>query len=182
MSHLIAHGSTDRIDVDNDNEAKNQYLTFTLHGETYALPIRTVKEIIDFNHVTPVPLMPAFIRGVMNLRGFIVPVVDLAARLGTGDTEVLNRTSVVIAEIMDTTSNKRQNIGIMVDAVNEVIEPPPWHVEPPPAFDSALGMDFIASMVRQQDRFLILLAIDRLLSVAEMSQIANTPTAEGIAQ
>lgn len=182
MSSLVAQASTIDTDFDEDNEAENQYLTFTLHDEIYALPILTVKEIIEYSQVTTVPMMPDFIRGVMNLRGLVVPVVDLAARFDSGSTEIQRRTSVIIVEVADAANNKQQDIGIMVDAVNEVIEVPPDQIEPPPPFGSGLRTDFIAGMARMHERFLIVLAIEKVLSVVEMSQVARTAVAAGATQ
>src|SRR5690606_37938150 len=108
---------------------QQQFLTFMLSGETYAIGILHIKEIIEYGQVTAVPMMPEFIRGVINLRGRVVPVVDLAARFGRKATAVGKRTCIVILEI-EADRDERQDIGVVVDAVNEVLEIPQEEVEP----------------------------------------------------
>src|SRR5512146_1954625 len=98
----------------------NQYLTFTLGGEMFAVAILNVKEIIEFGSLTEIPMMPAFIRGVINLRGAVVPVIDLSCRFGNKPTEVSRRTCIVIIELND--GEQKHDIGVMVDAVSEVLE------------------------------------------------------------
>jgi purine-binding chemotaxis protein CheW len=98
----------------------HQYLTFTLGSEMFAVGILNVKEIIEYGNLTEIPMMPAFIRGVINLRGAVVPVVDLAARFGGKISEVQRRTCIVIVEV--TQEDAKHDIGIMVDAVSEVLE------------------------------------------------------------
>ena len=104
-------------------DAPQQYLTFLLGGEMFAVGILNVKEIIEYGNLTEIPMMPPFIRGVINLRGSVVPVVDLSARFGHAQSEVGKRSCIVIVEVSE--SDFRHDIGIMVDAVSEVIEIPP---------------------------------------------------------
>ena len=111
-------------------EAPAQYLTFSLSGEMFGLGILNVKEIIEYGNLTEIPMMPAFIRGVINLRGSVVPVIDLAARFGGQPTAVGRRTCIVIVEVPD--EDTRHDIGIIVDAVSEVLEIPGSDIEPPP--------------------------------------------------
>jgi len=148
-----------------------QYLTFMLGSEVYALGILGIKEIIEYGEPTTVPCLPAFIRGVINLRGAVVPVLDLAARFGRQACTPTRRSCVVIVEARadDTT----QDIGIMVDAVNAVLEIPSAQIEPPPAFGAAIRADFIAGMGKLRDRFVILLDSDRVLAVDELAQLAG---------
>ncbi|MTV41826.1 chemotaxis protein CheW [Duganella radicis] len=148
-----------------------QYLTFMLGSEVYALGILGIKEIIEYGELTTVPCLPAFIRGVINLRGAVVPVIDLAARFGRQASAPTRRTCVVIVEARadDTT----HDIGIMVDAVNAVLEIPPAQIEPPPAFGATIRADFIAGMGKLRERFVILLDSDRLLAVDELAQLAG---------
>ena len=115
------------------NEEDQQYLTFLLNAEMFAIAILNIKEIIEFGSLTEVPMMPAFIRGVINLRGSVVPVIDLSARFGRNRTEVSRRTCIVIIEVRGL-DESRQDIGVMVDSVSEVLEIPRSEIEPAPAF------------------------------------------------
>ena len=156
-----------------------QYLTFVLGGEVYALGILNIKEIIQYGDLTEVPMMPPFIRGVINLRGRVVPVVDLAARFGKGVTHVSRRTSVVIIEMAakaDDDGGDAQSIGIMVDAVNEVIDIAGAEIEPPPAFGAKIRPDFISGMAKQSGRFIIVLNLDQVLSMEEMVAMGQSMT------
>lgn len=150
-----------------------QYLTFMLGGETFAIGILRIKEIIEYGELTEVPMMPAFIRGVINLRGRVVPVVDLAARFGRGATAVSRRTCIVIVETLAGEASEAQDIGIMVDAVNEVVDIGGVDIEPAPAFGAHIRPDFIAGMAKRAERFVIVLAVDQVLSVDEMSEISR---------
>ncbi len=161
-----------------------QYLTFVLSGEVYALGILNIKEIIQYGDLTAVPMMPPFIRGVINLRGKVVPVVDLAARFGKGVTNVSRRTSIVIIEMeQNDEGGDAQSIGIMVDAVNEVVDIAAAEIEPPPAFGAKIRPDFISGMAKQTGRFIIVLNLDQVLSMDEMVALGqsmhnNTPSPE----
>jgi purine-binding chemotaxis protein CheW len=155
-------------------EAPQQYLTFLLGGEMFALAILNVKEIIEYGNLTEIPMMPTFIRGVINLRGSVVPVIDLSARFGGGATEIGRRTCIVIVEMKGTESGDAgQDIGIIVDAVSEVLEIPRGEIEPPPAFGAKIRADFIAGMGKVSGKFVIILNIDRVLSVDELAQLGH---------
>jgi purine-binding chemotaxis protein CheW len=148
-----------------------QYLTFMLGSSIFAVGILGIKEIIEYGDLTVVPRMPEFVRGVINLRGAVVPVVDLTVRFGGEATTVTRRTCVVIVEIED--DGEQQVIGIMVDAVNEVLEIPADQVEPAPAFGASIRADFIQGMGKVEGRFIILLDVRRVLSMEEMSSLVN---------
>jgi purine-binding chemotaxis protein CheW len=152
----------------------NQYLTFLLGGEMFAVGILNVKEIIEYGSLTEIPMMPAFIRGVINLRGAVVPVIDLSARFGGKTTEVARRTCIVIVEVQQ--DEGRHDIGIMVDAVSEVLEIAGSEIEPPPAFGAKIRADFIAGMGKVNAKFVIILDILRVLSVEEMALITTAGT------
>ena len=147
----------------------HQYLTFTLGGEMFAAGIMRIREILEFEQITPVPMMPAFIRGVLNLRGAVVPVIDLKVRFGGEPNEVTKRTCVVILEVA--TDDGRQDIGIMVDTVSEVLEIPGSDIEPPPSFGARIRADFIEGMGKVNEKFVIILATDRVLSVDELAVV-----------
>ena len=154
------------------SEAPSQYLTFSLAGEMFAVGILNVKEIIEFGHLTEIPMMPAFIRGVINLRGAVVPVIDLAARFGGKPTEVSRRTCIVILEVVD--QDMHSDIGIMVDAVSEVLEIPASEIEPPPSFGAKIRTDFISGMGKVNSSFVIILSIHKVLSIEEIAMLTNT--------
>lgn len=148
-----------------------QYLTFLAARETYAMSIGRIKEIIEFGQVTAVPLMPAFIRGVINLRGAVVPVIDLSARLGFAPSEIQRRTCVVIVEIDH--EGQCFDMGLMVDGVSEVLELGMGDLEPPPNFGARIRSDFIQCMARIRGRFVIVMRIEQVLSVEEVSELAR---------
>lgn len=146
-----------------------QHLSFNLDGETYAIGILHIKEIIEYGQLTVVPMMPPYIRGVINLRGSVVPVVDMAVRFGRERTEVKRRTCIIILEVA--AGEGQQEIGVVVDAVNEVLEIPDSEIEPPPSFGTGIRSEFIRGMGKQDSRFIIILNVDRLLSVDELSML-----------
>ena len=151
-----------------DDEA-TQYLTFFVAEERYAIAILDVKEIIEVSQMTRVPMTPDYIRGVINLRGNVVPVVDLCARLGKGRSELTKRSCIVLVEVEN--RNERQQLGMLVDEVNEILEIPSSHLQPAPDFGTDIRTDFIQAMGRVDDLFMILLDINHVLSVEELSQL-----------
>ncbi|MDP2902753.1 MAG: chemotaxis protein CheW [Methylovulum sp.] len=152
----------------------SQYLTFVLAGEIYALGILNIKEIIDYGQLTEVPMMPPFVRGVINLRGSVVPVIDLAARFGKGSIQVVKRTAIVIVETAAENNDGRgQDVGVIVDAVNEVVDINQQDIEPPPSFGIGIRPDFINGMVKRNGSFIILLNVNRVLSVEEMANLSK---------
>jgi purine-binding chemotaxis protein CheW len=155
-------------------EAPQQYLTFLLGGEMFALAILNVKEIIEYGNITEIPMLPAFIRGVINLRGSVVPVIDLSARFGGPQTDVSRRTCIVIVEMKGgENGDERHDIGIMVDAVSEVLEIPRSEIEAPPSFGAKIRVDFIQGMGKVSGKFVIILNMDRVLSIEEIAQLAS---------
>src|SRR5258708_2008580 len=142
-----------------------QYLTFTLGSEVFAIGILAIKEIIEYSALTPVPMMPAYVRGVINLRGAVVPVLDLSVRFGKPASPVTKRTCIVIIEIC--TSGQRQDVGIVVDTVDSVLDIPPDQIEPPPAFGARISTDFIQGMGKVNGRFVILLDVNCVLAPEE---------------
>jgi purine-binding chemotaxis protein CheW len=153
-------------------EEEQQYLTFLLSGEMFAIAILNIKEIIEYGNLTEVPMMPSFIRGVINLRGSVVPVVDLSARFGRSKTEISHRTCIVIIEVRNNDESK-QDIGVMVDSVSEVLEIPRSEIEPPPAFGAKIRVDFIHGMGKVAGKFVIILNANQVLSVDELSMLGQ---------
>jgi purine-binding chemotaxis protein CheW len=152
-----------------------QYLTFVLGTETYAIGILQIKEIIEFAGLTGVPMMPACIRGVINLRGAVVPVLDLAVRFCRQPTAATRRTCIVIVELLF--EGTTQNIGVIVDAVNEVLEIPAADIEPAPSFGARLRAEFIRGMGKVAGKFVIILDTDRVLSGADIVAL-NAPVTD----
>jgi len=156
-----------------------QYLTFMLGGETFAIGILSIKEIIEYQEMTIVPMMPAAVRGVINLRGAVVPVMDLQVRFGREPSPVTKRTCIVIVEVQDADGNQ-QVLGVIVDAVNEVIEISPSEIEPPPSFGVGVRTDFISGVGKVRSRFVLLLAVNRALSLDGLEALhAHLPSGEG---
>lgn len=162
-----------------DSTSQGQYLTFMLAGEIFAIGILVIKEIIEYGQLTEVPRMPASIRGVINLRGAVVPVIDLGARFGKQSTSVSKRTCIVILEVHGEVDGDgvQQVVGVMVDAVNEVLDIPASEIEPSPSFGARIRADFIKGMGKVEGKFVIILNADRVLSVNEMSELAAASAA-----
>lgn len=153
------------------SEEQHQYLTFSLGGDMFAIGILHIKEIIEYGTLTTVPMMPEFIRGVINLRGAVVPVIDLSARFGRHPTEISRKTCIVIIEVQS--SEGTQDVGVIVDAVSEVLEIPAEEIEPAPSFGARIRVDFIAGMGKVDGSFVIILDVDRVLSVDEMALVSQ---------
>ena len=153
-------------------EAAAQYLTFALGEEVFAMDIRTVREIIQYGPMTTVPLMPVFVRGVINLRGAVVPVIDLQARFGRAAAQVSKKTCIVIFDAMR--DGERVELGLLVDAVSEVIDISAEQIEPPPSFGGTVRHDFIKGMGKVANRFVIILEPDKAFDVDEMAQLCES--------
>ena len=150
-----------------DGQEEQQFLTFVLNEESYAIGILHIKEILECGGLTQVPMMPAFIRGVINLRGAVVPVVDMSVRFGQQHTKVSKRTCIVIVEVA--VDDHHQDIGLMVDSVSEVLEIHHQDMEPPPRFGTRIRSDFIEAMGKVNDEFVIILDVNRVLSIDELA-------------
>jgi purine-binding chemotaxis protein CheW len=155
-------------------DAASQYLTFTLGEEVFAMDIRTVREIIQVGPMTTVPLMPGFVRGVINLRGAVVPVIDLQARFGRRPASVGKKTCIVIFDAVR--AGERVELGLLVDAVSEVIDIEPAQIEPPPDFGTTVRRDFIRGMGKVASRFVIILEPDKALDVEDMARLCEPHT------
>jgi len=154
-----------------ETEGSTQYLTFYAGDERFALDILEVKELVEVDSMTRVPMTPEFIRGVMNLRGSVVPVVDLASRLGRSRSELTKRSCIVMIQV-DLEESSRI-IGMLVDEVNEILEIAPNHVQPRPNFGTEIRTDFIEAMGEVDGEFMILLDIAHVLSVEELSALGE---------
>lgn len=155
-----------------------QYLSFTIAGTDYGLPILAVKEILQHEEATRVPGTPGSIRGVINVRGSVVPVVDLAVKFGRGETSATKRTCILAVETR--VGGEQLTLGILADAVNEVLDLPAESVEPPPAFGTGVRLDYLTGMGKVGKGFVLLLDVDRVVSASEAelaAQVAATAAA-----
>ena len=146
-----------------------QFLTFRLDDEIFALDITKVREVLDFTTVTKVPRTPDFMRGVINLRGSVVPVVDLRLKFGMQATEKTVNTCIIITEV--TVDNETVILGALADSVQEVLDLEAASIAPPPKIGTKLKTEFIRGMGRQNDRFIIILDIDRVFSSDELALV-----------
>ncbi|MCE9670206.1 chemotaxis protein CheW [Myxococcus stipitatus] len=160
-----------------EKATRSNYLSFMLAGEEYGVGILRVREIIEHRPITRVPGMPAAVQGVINLRGSVVPVVDLAVKFGLPPRPITRWTCFVIVEV--SLDGKQTAMGLLTDSVSEVLELGPDDIESPPAFGTRVRLDFLLGMGRHESKFIMLLDLDRLLSVSELLSLvaATTPDA-----
>ncbi len=152
-----------------------QYLTFNLDEEIFALEISRIHEVLEFTSVTPVPRTPSFMRGVINLRGNVVPVVDLKRQFGMAETEMSVSACVIIIEMK--VDGEQTILGALADSVQEVMDLEPEQIGPPPKIGSRLKTEFIRGMGRHDEKFIIILDIDRIFSDEELIAVsASTPS------
>ena len=171
QANIVSAGS---VSMRTGVAAGRQYLVFTLGGDAFAIDILQIREIIEFGELTEVPMTPPTVRGVISLRGAVVPVIDLAARFGRGRMQTGRRSCIVIVEVAG--DQGTQTLGVMVDGVNEVIEIAASDIEPAPSFGARIRTDFIAGMGRLAGRFVILLAVARVFSVDEIAEFGGLAT------
>lgn len=148
-----------------------QYLTFSLGDEVFAMDIRSVREIIQYGSMTIVPLMPAFVRGVINLRGAVVPVIDLQSRFGRPIAQVGKKTCVIIFDVGP--EGDRVELGLLVDAVSEVIDIATSAIEPPPQFGTTIQREFILGLGKVGAEFIVILEPERALNIDDMAALAE---------
>lgn len=158
--------------------SRSQYLTFVIGSDTFALSLLKVKEIIEYNSVTHVPRMPEWIRGVINLRGNVIPVVDLAVKFRQPANPVGKQTCIVITEVR--CDNETAVMGVMVDSVREVVDWQPGDIQPPPSFGTRLKADYLLGMAGSGKKFSLVLDIDKVLSIDELLELA--PIEDAVAQ
>ncbi|GGM18638.1 chemotaxis protein CheW [Pseudomonas asuensis] len=151
-------------------EQPRQYLTFSLKGEMFAVSTTCVREIIEYGPVTAMPMMPPSIRGVINLRGAAVPVLDLGVRFSGTPTEANRRSCIVMLEL--SVEGRQQVFGIIVDAVSEVLEIASDAIESAPRFGAHIRTDFILGMAKRESGFVIILNIDQVLNVEDVGYLA----------
>ncbi len=152
-----------------------QYLTFRLSEETFALDIGKVREVLDFSSATHVPGTPDYMRGVINLRGSVVPVVDLKLKFGMNMTEQTVNTCVIIAEVA--VDGEGVVLGVLADSVQEVLDLDPGDICPAPTIGPHLRTEFIKGMGKRDEQFIILLDIDRIFSCSEIEHAQSAEPA-----
>lgn len=154
-----------------DTLADAQYLTFTLRSETFAVPVAQVREILDHVPLTRVPQMPVFVAGVINLRGRVVPVIDLRLRFGFAGQDETRDTCIIVLEIE--LDGALTEFGARVDGVQEVLALAADQIDPPPRLGLGMSCDLLAGLGKQGGRFIILLRPERLVADGEVSQLAG---------
>jgi purine-binding chemotaxis protein CheW len=157
-------------------EQTQQYLTFMLGGDVFAIGILAIKEIIEYSELTTVPMMPAYVRGVINLRGAVVPVIDLLVRFGKKPNGVTKRTCIVIIEMASL--GERQDVGLVVDSVDAVLDIPASEIEPPPSFGAKIRTEFMRGVGKVNGRFVILLDVNHVLAVEEVALLTQAAAHE----
>lgn len=156
------------LNLEDINGREDKYLTFQIAKEEYGISIVHVTEIVGLQHITQVPDMPAFVRGVINLRGNVIPIIDVRARFQMPSRDYDDRTCVVVVNIREVV------IGLIVDTVNEVIDILPENISPPPQIHSGTSGRFLQGLGRLENKVIILLAVDRLLFDEELKQIEKS--------
>lgn len=174
MGSLVERNA-DVISGNAGNDSQEQYLTFKLGKQMFGIGIMQIKEIIEYGEVTEIPMMPEFIRGVINLRDHAVPVLSLQERFNQPCSEIHKRTCIVILEISN--GDHVQNIGVIVDTVSEVLNIPASHIEASPRFNTDIDTEFIKGIGKVDDKFIILLDINKVLSSHEISMLADSTPA-----
>lgn len=147
-----------------------QYLTFKLADEIFALDVAKVREILEVTTITKVPQTPDFMRGVINLRGSVVPVVDMRLKFGMSMTDQTVNTCIIVVEI--NFDGDTMVLGALADSVQEVVEMEPESIEPAPSIGTKLNTDFIRGMGKLDDQFVMILDIDKIFSSAELADLA----------
>lgn len=150
-----------------------QYLTFMLGGEMFSISILCIREIIWYANLTEVPMMPECIRGVINLRGAVVPVMDLSSRFGKPTTPVSKSTCIIIVEVQTQNEGEYQSMGVVVDSVQAVLAIPALEIEPAPTFGTKIRSDFIEGIGKVNGKFVILLNVNNVLSLQEIGAMGQ---------
>jgi purine-binding chemotaxis protein CheW len=160
-------------------EHARRYLTFRLGETSYAIGILKVQEIIGLLHITPVPGTPQFVRGVINLRGRVIPVVDLCTRFGMPAAPDTDRTCIVITQMAG--ARGQATMGVVVEDVAQVVDLPPDRVEPVPEFGVDVRTDFLTGVARLEEQVILLLDIDAVLSPDEAELVGDLGVPDGLA-
>ncbi|GJJ05412.1 chemotaxis protein CheW [Duganella rhizosphaerae] len=173
VNKVVTYGSSAMMALQSGAALPSQFLTFMLGEDPYAVGILHIKEIIEYGALAAVPMMPPCVRGVINLRGAVVPVMDLSARFDRGPSVIGKRSCIVIVEVDGGAGDNKQVLGMLVDAVNAVVEIAAGDIEPPPSFGTRIRPDFIAGIGKYNGKFVILLDIEHVLSNEEIVEMAR---------
>jgi len=155
--------TTESVNNLDTNSLEGKYLTFVLNNEEYGLEILKVREIIGLMDITPVPQTPSFMKGIINLRGKVIPVIDQRLKFGIPETEYTKETCIIVVNI------ENRLMGIIVDTVSEVLDIMAKDIEPPPSLGSSVKTDFMLGMGKIKGKVKILLNIDKVLSLEELA-------------
>ena len=155
-----------------EQAAQNQYLTFKLAGEVYALGVNRVQEVLEYTPVTKVPRTAEFMKGVINLRGSVIPVADLRMKFGMEEVEATVETSIIVSEVQ--VGEDQVVIGMIADAVEEVVMMEPENIEPPPRIGTNVDSRFISGIGKMNEQFIIILDVDEVFSAEEVTALAES--------
>lgn len=157
-----------------DEIINNQFLTFVLSGETYALPVSAVREVLTVPNLTFIPQMPPYMRGIINVRGTGVPVIDLRKKLALGETQLGTLTAIIIVELLsdDSVDGKPLHIGIFADIVKKVISISSAVIEPPPKIGTKMDVSFIVGVGHIENEFIVILDIGKVFANENLGMIA----------
>ena len=150
---------------------QKQFLTFSLGNDEYAVQVLRIKEILEYENVTRVPNTPRWVRGVFNLRGNVIPVIDLAVKFGFGHAEITKTTCIVVVEL--TLEDEPVVMGMLVDSVSEVIDLSTSDIKPAPAFGAKVDLQYLLGVVKIGKRLALLLDTDKILSAEELPQVES---------
>lgn len=160
----------DELNIDDLSLSGEQYLLFNVTDDTYAIPVKQIREIIQFTEPTAIPMTPDFVSGIINLRGGAVPVMNLANKFNQEIQPITKRTCIIIVEIEDEEANNSV-LGCLVDRVQQVIDIPEENIESAPEFGSSIDTRFINSVAKINERFIIILEITKVLSLDELEMV-----------
>lgn len=159
-----------------EESAFNQYLTFTLNDEHYAVPVSKVREVLEYTRITKLPRTANFMKGIINLRGSGVPVIDLRLKFGMDETPIAKDTAIIVLDVEGTDGSVI--VGALADAVHEVVEIAADKVEPAPRFGTKLAAEFIKGVGKRDDAFIIILDIDRIFNSDEVAMLRSQESKE----
>jgi purine-binding chemotaxis protein CheW len=167
------------VQQENRNSARaGQYLTFVTAGEEYAIRILKVKEIVEYSTITAVPNTPGWIRGVTNLRGSVVPVIDLAVKFALPASRISKFSCIIITEVMS--EGELLTLGVLADSVSQVLDLSEDDIEDPPPFGTRVKLEYLLGMGRMDRRFCLILDIDKVLSADELLAVAESADTETV--
>jgi purine-binding chemotaxis protein CheW len=161
------HNHENRIAALRNNTNQQKYLTFTIEDEVYGIEILKVKEIIAMIKITQVPLVPNFVKGVINLRGQVIPVIDIRLKLGLEELEYTMHTTIIIVEIDDL------SIGFIVDRTSDVVSITPDVLAPPPRFGTKIDISFLKSMAKLKDKIVMIVNLEKIFSQEELESLTS---------